>query len=174
MLLVIPEQVWSRACRHMFKDRNEQAVFMFARVDIEQDGLRLTVEDLRCVGAEDWKHQSSVHLEMDDNAFPRLMWDARERGLAVIDCHSHPGSREDVQFSFSDWNGISEFAGYAKWKLGGLPYVGMVAGEESLDAVAWYGETWEVGPVARIDIVGTPTTSIATRGSWSSAGRWSW
>jgi hypothetical protein len=152
--------------RHLFQGELEQGAFLFAAVVEKPSAVNLSAVDAYMVPPEEWEMQSEVHLEMADLARAKIMKMARNRDLAVIDCHSHPHSGNHVWFSPSDRAGITEFAGYVKWKIGGKPYTAMVLGESSLDAVAWYDDFSMPGRVDSVEVLTTPPTLWKPRGSW--------
>lgn len=112
--IVIPESVERRLSTHLFQNEFEQAAFMFARVTQSIAELSLTVTDIYLVQPRGWEVQSEVYLELRDTERAKIMRIAREGGYGLIDCHSHPGSGDDVWFSPIDRSGISEFAAYVK------------------------------------------------------------
>jgi hypothetical protein len=91
---------------------------------------------------------------------------ARIKNLAAIDCHSHPHADNDVWFSSSDVAGITEFSKYAQWKLDGKPFVAMVFGKNSVDAVQWDEDFAEARPVDAIRVTGKSLVRLVPNGSW--------
>lgn len=160
-VIVIPVELEQTLRAHLFQSHLEQGAFLFARVSEGEDELCFEVQDAYLVPPEGWQVQHEVYLEMTDAERGKVMKLARRRGLAVIDCHSHPGSSSDVWFSPSDRSGISDFAVYAKWKLDGKPYAAMVWGEESVDGVVWHGDFVEPQQVDEVRIAG-PTPQVWT------------
>jgi hypothetical protein len=103
---------------------------------------------------------------MRDSERGKIMKIARDGGWCAIDCHSHPRGGERVWFSPSDVAGISEFAHYAKWKLDSRPFAAIVWSEESVDAVAWFGDFAATNAVAEIRICGRPPRILRPTNSW--------
>jgi hypothetical protein len=169
--LNIPDRIFERMTKHLFQGRLEQGAFLFAKP--EED--HLLVENAYLIPADAWAVQLDVYLEMKDSARARVMNEARRGGWAVVDCHSHPGAGDDVWFSPSDIAGIAAFAQYAKWKLDGKPYVAMVWGEQSLDAVVWSGSFTKAEPIRRVRILKErKSLIIAPRNTWFKEPRAYW
>ena len=163
--LVVPEGIERAVRDHLFQSEIEQGAFLFSRTRSAENELLIEVVDCYLIPAEGWEVQLDVYLEMKDQERGKIMKMARDCG--VVDCHSHPDSQDEIAFSPSDRKGITEFAAYAKWKLPGKPYVAMVWGESSVDAVVWHDSfeaPWQLGEVR----VTSPTrTRVATpRGKW--------
>lgn len=164
----ISRVIEERLLEHLFQNDLEQGAFLFSRALHGTDGeLRIEVVDMYLVPPEGWTVQLEFHLEMNDAERARIMKTARDRGFAIVDCHSHPRSRGRVGFSPSDISGITDFAGYAKWKLPGQPYAAMVWGEASVDAVVWSGDFREARPVQEVVVDGCDATRVLVpRGTW--------
>jgi hypothetical protein len=165
--IIIPADIKEKLLAHLFQNRLEQGAFLFSRREVSGDAVCLNVRGTYFVPPEGWEAQEELYLEMRDDERAKIMKLARDQGLAVIDCHSHPGSKDKVQFSPSDRTGITEFAAYAKWKLPGQPFAAMVWGETSLDAVLWQGEFLNAEIVNEVIVATLPACRvILPQGSW--------
>lgn len=169
--IIIPSEICSVLHRHFFQNELEQGAFLFAEAKRSRGRLNLVVADYYLVPPHGWEVQAEIYLQMKDSERAKIMKLAREKDLCAIDCHSHPRASDDVWFSPSDIAGITEFAQYAKWKLGGKPFAAMVWGEESVDAVLWQ-EDFDGGQrVGAVKILGDPEQIITPTGSWFHAPR---
>ncbi|MBI4167596.1 MAG: hypothetical protein HY515_01425 [Candidatus Aenigmarchaeota archaeon] len=166
-VVAIPQNIESALYQHLFKNKVEQGAFIFARPIESSTELRIEAVDVYLIPPSGWQAQLDVYLEMTDAERAKIMKIARDRNLAVIDCHSHPGSKDNVWFSPSDRRGIREFATYVKWKLDGKPFTAMVWGESSVDAVIWHGDFKDAQTVDEICITGSTPISITPRNTWS-------
>lgn len=173
-VVTLPKAIEDRLRIHLFQNGLEQGAFLFARPVETSRGLLMETVEAYLVPPEGWEVQEEVYLEMTDVERAKIMKLALDGGFAIIDCHSHPKSGEDVSFSPSDRRGITEFAGYAKWKLAGKPYTAIVWGEASLDAVAWYGDFREAQPVDEIHAIGDTLCIWTPRGTWFRQPRQYW
>jgi len=164
--IIIPSAIAETLRRHFFQNELEQGAFLFAEAKHENGGLNLVVADCYLVPASGWEVQVEYYLQMKDSERAKIMKLAREKTLCAIDCHSHPRACDDVWFSPSDVAGITEFAQYAKWKLGGKPFAAMVWGEQSIDAVLWQDEFSHAERVVRVNICGSTNQTLIPTGSW--------
>ncbi len=164
--IVIAENEESVLRAHLFQGGLEQGAFLFAHVLSTPEEVILEVVDAYLIPPEGWLIQSEVYLEMNDAERAKIMKKARDRGVAVVECHSHPGSEDAVCFSLSDQKGIAEFALYAKWKLDGKPYAAMVWGECSVDAVIWLSNFAEPHKVNEVCIIGKMAKILVPRNTW--------
>jgi proteasome lid subunit RPN8/RPN11 len=152
---------------HLFQNELEQAAFLFARVvDGDRAGLRFEAEELYLVPDTGWALQWEYHLEMADSERAEVMRRARQAGLALVDCHSHPGAGRRARFSPSDIDGITDFAPYVHWKLDRRPYVAMVWAERGIDGVVWRAGSDRPGLLRGVEIVGARRRWIPCARSW--------
>ena len=107
-----------------------------------------------------------VYLEMSHEERGKILKLARDRGAAIIDCHSHPHSYADVWFSPSDRHGITDFAQYVRWKLDGKPFAALVWGEASVDGVVWQETFEQAQPLDLIRVGSTTCQDMRPTGSW--------
>lgn len=165
-VITIPCPQYQALRRHLFQSKVEQGAFLFARPEMEATELRLIVEEFYLVPPRGWEVQIEVYLQMRDSERAKIMKRARDKNLAAIDCHSHPGAGGDVWFSPSDVAGITEFAQYARWKLDGKPFAAVVWAEKSIDAVIWEGDFQQAQRIDEIRVLGEPQLTLAPNGSW--------
>ena len=164
--ITIPATTVDALRRHFFQSEVEQGAFLFARPARNEAELNMAVEDFYLVPPRGWEMQMEVYLQMRDSERAKIMKLARDKNLAAVDCHSHPHAGDDVWFSPSDVAGITDFAQYAKWKLGGKPFAAMVWGEESVDAVIWQGDFAHAERVHAIQIFGGAGGILRPKDSW--------
>jgi hypothetical protein len=162
----MPEAMFERLRRDLFQNELEQAVFLYAEHRQDDNGIHVTAVDYHLVPPEGWEIQHEFHLELTDEERARVLKRARDGGYALIDCHSHPPVLDDVEFSPSDVWGITEFAQYVRWKLGGRPYAAMVWGQASVDAVGWHADFKSPSPISEILVEGSPRRTLVPRYSF--------
>lgn len=165
VLRLNPEQLQGLRA-YLFQNALEQAAFLFARVTVDGGVTVFTVETIYCVPPDGWAHQGRYRLELDDAERARVMASARKSGLALVDCHSHPGTKLPVEFSPSDVYGITEFAPYVHWKLDRRPYVATVWAKRSVDGVVWLADAREATQLAGVEVIGQPEHWRECTGSW--------
>ncbi len=164
--IIIPERHYIPLIAHLFQNELEQGCFLFARTAVMGTYITAEVVDQHFVRPDGWDVQGELYLEMKDSERAKIMAFARGKDLSVIDCHSHPKSGKTVSFSPSDKSGITEFAGYARWKLDGKPFMAIVWGESSADAKAWHGDFARPSAVDRLTVSGTAASAVLQRGTW--------
>lgn len=172
--LAIPSSLVNRLKTHLFQSQLEQGAFLFAQPSMTQDEIRLEAIDWFAVPPEGWEVQMEVYLEMKDAMRAKIMQQARSRDLAVVDCHSHPGSGKAVEFSPSDRSGIEDFAAYAKWKLHGKPFAAIVWGEASVDAVMFCEDFAKPRRVDEVQITNHRSDIWVPRNTWFPRRRFFW
>ena len=167
--IVMPRDVEIRVRTHLFQNNLEQGAFLFTRSQVKDGAITLNATHAYLIPPEGWDVQEELYLEMQDAERSRIMKMARDLDCGVIDCHSHPGSEEQVSFSLSDRAGITEFAAYAKWKLSGQPFAALVWGEASIDGVLWPRDFRAPQPIDEIVVLdGSASRLIHPRFSWFS------
>jgi hypothetical protein len=165
--IILPEHLHQTLMRHLFQNDLEQAAFLFASHAVDGGTLKMTAVDVHLVPADAWDYQSEMHLQMSDEERGKILKMARDKGLALVDCHSHPHAGDDVWFSGSDVSGITEFAAYVNWKLRNKPFAAIVWAEDSLDAVAWHGAFDSVQSVESVNIESSAgIRAIAPKNTW--------
>jgi hypothetical protein len=160
--VTIPGPLFARLNAHLFQSDLEQGAFLFGQAAEDT----FSVVDVHLVPESGWEVQLEVYLEMKDSERARIMAKAVQMRASVVDCHSHPGARDDVWFSPSDIAGINAFAQYAKWKLRGGVYVATVWGESSVDAVFWSGSFERPARIECVEIDEPRPRQLIPTGSW--------
>lgn len=164
--VTIPRDMERKLYGHLFQGDLEQGAFLFAKIAEGDQEVCLEADSAYLVPPDGWEVQAENYLELKDTERAKIMKIARDNEYALVDCHSHPASNGEVWFSYSDRSGISDFAAYVKWKLDGRPYIAMVWGESSVDAIAWYGNIAAAVPIGEVRIVGDNPRVLIPRGTW--------
>lgn len=166
--LQIPEELHARMAAHLFRDELEQGAFLYA----EARDRWLLARELYLVPPEGWEIQSRYRLVMTDEERARVLAGAHRAAMCLVDCHSHPGSGAEVEFSPSDYGGVSEFAQYVKWKLDGRPYAALVWGEASVDGVVWDRDFASPETLQAVRVTGSQPVHLDPRDTWQRAATW--
>lgn len=148
--IIIPRSLHQALQAHLFQNHLEQGAFLLAQPERANGTLSLKAHNLYLISPDGWAIQSSVHLEMTDEQRAKVMKIGRDGGWSLIECHSHPGSGDDVAFSVSDYAGLDEFVPYVRWKLDGRPYAALVWGEASVDGCVWHDDFQVAHPVTSV------------------------
>lgn len=127
----------NRLRRHLLRTpRCEQGAFFFCRHSVLGAEHVFACEDWSPLKRSDFEVQAGDYLELTDAARARLIKQAHERGLCLVESHSHPGPYP-AAFSYSDLTGLDEFVPHVRWRLRGRPYAALVFAQSSFDGLAW-------------------------------------
>lgn len=128
-----------RLRRHLLRTpRCEQGAFLFCRHSVADAAHVFTCEDWSPLKRSDFEVQAGDYLELTDAARARLIKQAHDRGLCLVESHSHPGPYP-AAFSWSDLTGLDEFVPHIRWRLRGRPYAALVFAQSGFDGIAWTG-----------------------------------
>jgi len=127
-----------RLRRHLLRTpRCEQGAFLFCRHSVSDDGDHVfECEDWSPLKRADYEVQADDYLELTDAARARLIKQAHDRGVCLVESHSHPGPYP-ATFSYSDLTGLDEFVPHVRWRLRGRPYAALVFAQSGFDGLAW-------------------------------------
>lgn len=121
----------------LFNDpENEQAGFVFARQVSNSSGHNFEYVDMYLVPSDGFTYQSGYYIELSDLTKSKIIKQAHDSNLCLIEFHSHLGSRP-AEFSTSDLSGFVEFVPHVRWRLKGKPYLAIVMSEKTFDAFVW-------------------------------------
>ncbi len=103
---------------------------------IEPSAGDLTLRTVDVFRADELDHVSGGIALRDEAKVARLV-DAKRRGHAIVDVHTHPVSSGRVRFSKFDLEELSGFARYVQFKIPGLPFGALVLGRENYQGLVW-------------------------------------
>jgi hypothetical protein len=112
----------------------EQGAFAYFSTD--DLGGALHVKAVELLGESDFVAQHEDYLEIADETRQRVIRQAHERQLGVIEFHSHPFPVA-AQFSTADYNGLQETVPHMLWRLKGRPYGAVVVAPRDFDGLIW-------------------------------------
>jgi hypothetical protein len=149
---------------HFAKRPDEQLAF-FAATWSGGEGV---AEKLHLVPSSALKIQSPWHLELRDSERARVIRWAHDLGAGLVEAHVHR-LPDPAEFSFSDLSGLAAFVPHVRWRLAKRPYVALVLGPRTFDALVWTGESAEPAPlqalvVGRVERLPTGRTLLQTGG----------
>lgn len=127
-----------RLRRHLLRTpRCEQGAFLFCRHSVSGGANHVfACEDWSPLKRSDFEVQAGDYLELTDAARAGLIKQAHDRGLCLVESHSHPGPYP-AAFSCSDLTGLDEFVPHVRWRLRGRPYAALVFAQSGFDGLAW-------------------------------------
>jgi hypothetical protein len=128
----------NRLRRHLLQTpRCEQGAFLFCRHSASAGGDEIfDCEDWSPLKRSDYEIQAGDYLELTDATRARLIKQAHDRGVCLVESHSHPGPYP-AAFSYSDLTGLDEFVPHVRWRLRGRPYAALVFAQNGFDGLAW-------------------------------------
>lgn len=150
--LVIKPKSFASIRAHLLQNHIEQVVFAYAHAVQNEDELVLEAGDFSLMEPEDFAIQSSYHVALTDTAQARVIKMAWDRRMALVEFHSHPHARSSLAFSPSDLQGFAEFVPHVWWRLKGQPYLALVLGQASFDALLWQRDPHTPEPLDYLQI----------------------
>lgn len=132
MYIGLTTKQWTELREHL-DTPTERAAFLFAQPD--DDNLRIVETWL--VDDHHYDVRSHDEILLSEDVRPEVIGRAHVGNYVVVELHSHwwPGPR--TAFSLYDLHNLTEFAPHMLWRLPGRPYVALVMGRESYDALIW-------------------------------------
>jgi len=131
---------------HLLESQEEQVGFVFARVNVNEEGVEFTAADLYLCEPADYDRQAIDHVQLTDEAEGRIIKTAWDKGCALVELHSHPfvalrteesALQPIACFSPYDARGLAEFVPHVQWRLKGQPYAAVVFSPRDFDALVW-------------------------------------
>lgn len=136
--------------------RVEEAAFVLADERKANGNIELVGRELMLLHGNDFAYQTSMHIELADEARSRMLRAAHQRCGVLIEFHSHLGSWP-LEFSLSDRSGFNEWVPHVRWRLKGRPYGAVVVGRAGLDGLYW--DESGMHRIAEVRCGGTATCS---------------
>lgn len=161
--IVIPQSIWERASAHLWGSSNERFAFFMAEIVRYKAGVSFLVKDVILVKDEDINFFSPDSI-INQDVLLHTTNEAKLKGLAIVEAHTHPFSSEKVTFSSIDTREMDEFANYMIEVLG-LPYGATVWGSQSVDGLCWAEARQNPEPISEVRIVGQDMTRLPTTAS---------
>ena len=115
----------------------ESAAFLVAGFFQNDYGSHFAVRDILIPEDNDYNIRSEVRLEMSPHFFNRAISRAERTNTTVIQCHSHPSSKNNLQYSLSDFAGESLSSKTVYNCLGKKPMGSMLFGQDSVIGRVW-------------------------------------
>lgn len=109
------------------------------------------VREWRAIPATGFEIQSPFHVTLKDETKRDIIRWAWDRGLCLIEAHSHE-ELYPAELSSSDLWGLSEWVPQLSWRLQGRPYAALVVAGEGVDGLAWVDGVGAPEPVMSLDL----------------------
>jgi hypothetical protein len=140
-----------------YLDTNRERV-AFLRTTPAGHGCR--VSDVRRLDDHtDYLDQRVDGAELADHVRPAVLRWAHDNDSGLAEAHWHGRPGPSTAFSRTDHDGLRQLAPHVLWRLPGRPYVALVLGPDSFDAMVWFRphETTPLDAMVVGDIVHLPT-----------------
>ncbi|HMO55394.1 MAG TPA: Mov34/MPN/PAD-1 family protein, partial [Tepidiformaceae bacterium] len=136
--LAVPADVRADIWRHLFSDAQdrEQAAFMFVRKEAAEGEAIYRHVEWAPVTDGGFEYHSSAYIELTDDTRAKVIKRAHDLSCSLVEVHSHTGPWP-AAFSYSDIEGLREFAPHVLWRLKGRPYFAIVVARTGFDALGW-------------------------------------
>lgn len=150
---------------------DEQVGFFLA--DFDAGGRAFVAREWRAIPASGFELQSPFHVTLTDEAKGSVIRWAWDRGLCLIEAHSHR-EPDPAELSPSDLWGLSEWVPHLSWRLQGRPYAALVVAVEGVDGLAWVDGTGAPESVMSLDLDDGEVirTTARTIGRLNARSRW--
>lgn len=155
MEVVIASPDFAELRRRMFASAPAESAAFLA---VEPAGERLLVRSFHVFGPDELDGGGFGAATILEEAQGRELAALKRRGHALVEVHTHPGSRSNVEFSAFDEEELPRFARYVQNKLRGLPFGALVLGEEGHAGKSWRHDR-HVGPLV-VRTVGQAVDSL--------------
>ncbi len=136
-ILHIAPETYEYIHKYLFSAKTEQVAFLFLEQQKIGDSLTLTVKDFFCVPQSELVFESTYHAEVTPEVQAKVIKQAWDNKLHLGEVHTHPFVGEEAGFSYSDRLGFEEFVPHVWWRLQKGPYIALVFGHDSFDALVW-------------------------------------
>ena len=138
IVLSTTDRLRSQILNHhpMSHDSPEQAAFLISSVEEGQGQTVVRGRELVCISGDQFDAHSRLGLELAEDVVPRLIRRAHELNGCLVEFHSHPFPSR-ARFSSFDLSHLAEFVPHVQWRLRCQPYVAVVLGPTTFDAIAW-------------------------------------
>lgn len=127
----------------------EEAAFLFCQSKSTNGLVVLESRDIWCLAPDSFVSRSEFYLELTDQTRAKIIKHAHDRGLSLVEIHSHP-RQQTAEFSWSDLSGFREFVPHVRWRLPGRPYAAIVFTTTSFDSLAWIDSKQPAGHCSMI------------------------
>lgn len=133
--------------------QQEAAAFLVAGFFKNDNGIHFVVRDVLIPEDKDYDFRSGYHLEVSPIFFNRAIGRAERNDITVIQCHSHPFSKDELRYSPSDYAGESTSSQTIYDCLNGKPMGSLLFGQNMVIGRVWTRSDKEPEPVDELRIV---------------------
>jgi molybdopterin/thiamine biosynthesis adenylyltransferase len=159
--LVLAKDMWDRIRAHLLADDAEHLCFILAE-HAEVEGSHLLLgRELVITEDSELEEGGRFGLSLRLEALIRVMNRANELACVLIEAHSHPFSRDAVDFSYLDMDGQAEMVAHLSDVLPGRAYGAIVLGQSAVRGHIWLPGEANSAPLHAIRVVGPVVTVLS-------------
>jgi len=136
--IIIPANVFNEIKHHLLPQNQkfEEAAFVYSVVKLHGEQMELSFLEWYAVQPKDYLNRSGFHFELTHEMNSRTIKRAHDLNSSIIEFHSHLDQKL-VKFSYTDWQGFSEFVPHVLWRIKNKPYSAIVITKLGIDALVW-------------------------------------
>ena len=150
----ITSQQFETTHKYILSDKKkESAVFLTAGFFQNEYGYHFTVRDVLIPKEHDYNFRSNCYLEVSPIFFNKTITMAEQENLTVIQCHSHPFSKDILEYSRADFDGESVSAQTIHDCLNEKPMGSMLFGQKMIRGRIWLPSHKEPIEIEQIRII---------------------
>jgi hypothetical protein len=136
--ITIPDKVYNEIKHHLLPQNQkfEEAAFVYSSVNVLGRQMELNYLEWYAIKPKDYLSRSAYHFELTHEMNSRIIKRAHDLNSSIIELHSHL-DHKPVRFSYTDWQGFSEFVPHVLWRIKNKPYSAIVITKQGIDALIW-------------------------------------
>ena len=131
----------------------ESAAFLVVGFFENSEGFHFTVRDVLIPRENDYNVRNGYHIEVSPIFFNKAISRAERSGITIIQCHSHPFSKDELWYSPSDYSGESISSQTIYDCLNGKPMGSLLFGQNMIMGRAWLSPGKEPVKIDQLRIV---------------------
>ncbi len=133
--------------------KQEAAAFLVAGFFKNDNGIHFVVRDVLIPEDKDYNFRSDYHLEVSPIFFNKAISRAERNNVTVIQCHSHPFSKDELWYSPSDYAGESTSSRTIRECLENKPMGSLLFGQNMVMGRVWLGPNKKPEAIDELRIV---------------------
>jgi molybdopterin/thiamine biosynthesis adenylyltransferase len=152
--IIFPERMFTEMKEHLLQNEKEQLASILCGISENQNQVRFLCKELIKARPEDLEYNSTTRVRAKHEYRKRILTECLEQNLHLIDCHSHPFSKQDGDFSCIDDGNDFRTLTYISETIPGIRCGCMVVGHNGLKARTYNRENSSLVPIEEITIIG--------------------
>lgn len=138
---------------YLLQSSNESAVFLIAGYFQNDNGVHLVVRNIIFPEKRDYDDRTEFHIQMSPIYFNKVISIAEANNLTVIQCHSHPFSKNKLRYSPTDDFGEATSANTISECLNGKPMGSLLFGQNMVIGRIWLNKKSKPESIGELRLV---------------------